>query len=281
MNKIIFKKKNLLDISGLIGVDMHIHTQYSGSLFSANQLLNAAKKKNIGLAITDHNDIAGFLEIDITNKDVLLIPGIEVTAKEGPDILFYFNTVNDLVLFYEKYVKPYRGIKPQHRLSISLPILLKGGRKLNAFISIAHPYISLSSDKNIERYLNRTRFFELLKLVDAIEIINSHLSRRANLKAIELCQKYGKKMTGGSDARSTTEVGRILTYGVSKTPKDFLDYLRGNDTIIIGKENNFLNILLSHSQGIPKRFVYIYKNLQKKIKKINNGINNINIKIAP
>jgi hypothetical protein len=44
---------------------------------------------DIGVAITDHNEIRGAVEMDRI-RDVLSIPGIEVTSGEGSHLLVYF-----------------------------------------------------------------------------------------------------------------------------------------------------------------------------------------------
>ena len=56
-------------------------------------LLARAKSAGIGLAITDHNTIAGSLCAQ-KQTDVLIIPAIEVTTREGIHILAYFNSQN-------------------------------------------------------------------------------------------------------------------------------------------------------------------------------------------
>ena len=45
-------------------VDLHFHTHYSDGLNSVAKIAQRARKLNIGIAITDHNEIRGALEID-------------------------------------------------------------------------------------------------------------------------------------------------------------------------------------------------------------------------
>ena len=53
----------------------------------------------IGIAITDHNEIKGAVAID-EYKDLLTIPGIEITSAEGSHLLVYFYNINELKIFF-------------------------------------------------------------------------------------------------------------------------------------------------------------------------------------
>ncbi len=85
-------------------VDMHVHSNYS--LDSSNKIKNIiekAREKNIGISITDHNEIEGCLEA--SKYDIFLIPGIEITCMEGCHILVYFYKIKDLERFFNKEIK--------------------------------------------------------------------------------------------------------------------------------------------------------------------------------
>ena len=64
-------------------IDLHSHTKFSDGEFTPEQSIDLAISKNIkALAITDHDTIDG-LEIAeeyAKNKDIILIPGIELEA---------------------------------------------------------------------------------------------------------------------------------------------------------------------------------------------------------
>jgi predicted metal-dependent phosphoesterase TrpH len=68
---------------------MHFHSHHSDGLNRIATIADRARELNIGIAITDHNAIQGAVEID-NYKDILSIPGIEVTSAEGTHILIYF-----------------------------------------------------------------------------------------------------------------------------------------------------------------------------------------------
>ena len=60
-------------------VDLHFHSHYSDGLNRIPKIAKRAKKLGIGIAITDHNEILGALEMD-AHDDVFSIPGIEITS---------------------------------------------------------------------------------------------------------------------------------------------------------------------------------------------------------
>lgn len=66
-------------------IDLHTHTCYSDGDLTPIELVELAKKNNIGtLAITDHNTILGVKNLIESNSDlegINLIPGIELSAK--------------------------------------------------------------------------------------------------------------------------------------------------------------------------------------------------------
>jgi len=61
--------------SGLQAVDMHFHTNHSDAYTNVRSALALAKKRGVGLAITDHNTPAGAMEAHRMKTEVLLVPG--------------------------------------------------------------------------------------------------------------------------------------------------------------------------------------------------------------
>ncbi len=75
---------------GYTAVDMHIHTRYSDAAIGIPSLLSRARHLGTGIAVTDHNEIRGVVEASEKARDVLVVPGIELSSREGPHILLYF-----------------------------------------------------------------------------------------------------------------------------------------------------------------------------------------------
>lgn len=85
--------------------DLHIHSVLSPCsdiLMTPNNILNMAMLKQLDIiAITDHNSAKQLKTIAEIAKsyDFLFIPGIEITVKEGFDLLIYFKTLKQALLF--------------------------------------------------------------------------------------------------------------------------------------------------------------------------------------
>ncbi|MFZ7137273.1 MAG: CehA/McbA family metallohydrolase [archaeon] len=64
-------------------IDFHVHTCYSkDSTITLEQVVCFAKKRGLnGVAITDHNTVEGALKLK--SKEILIIPGIEVSTLQG------------------------------------------------------------------------------------------------------------------------------------------------------------------------------------------------------
>ncbi len=85
--------------------DLHIHSVLSpdgDEFMTPNNILNMAMLKNLDfIAITDHNCLLQLQTVKNieTSYDFIFIPGVEVTVKEGFDVLCYFRTFDDAEIF--------------------------------------------------------------------------------------------------------------------------------------------------------------------------------------
>jgi hypothetical protein len=63
--------------------DFHAHTNFSDGYYAPAQLLEVAKTEGLDFfAVTDHNTIAALSQFG-PEQEILIIPGVEVTLKEG------------------------------------------------------------------------------------------------------------------------------------------------------------------------------------------------------
>ncbi|MBC5628922.1 PHP domain-containing protein [Clostridium sp. NSJ-6] len=65
-------------------VDLHIHSCYSDGIYTPEQIAKAATRKGIKcISITDHDSIAAqyIVNTEYNNKDLIIIPGIELSAE--------------------------------------------------------------------------------------------------------------------------------------------------------------------------------------------------------
>lgn len=176
----------------MVFIDMHVHSNHSDGSSSVKNLINVAKKLKTGISITDHNLISGSVEA-CKDKKALVIPGIEIGAYQFKHFLLYFYDINELKEFYEKEIFPYR-IKHRfdlYRTKIPLSRLIDLSKDYNCISSAAHPSIK-TLKWNIKS----------LSKVDAIEVINSCIESKYNVKSFKLADRLQKPMTAGSDAHS-------------------------------------------------------------------------------
>ena len=166
-------------------IDLHVHTCYShDGITTPKQLVAYSKKRGLdGVAITDHDTIQGALEL-VNNKEIIIIPGIEVTTLQG-------------------HVLALNVIEPIHP-NLSLLKTIEKIHELGGVAVAAHPSVMLKG--------LRTRMCKGLNF-DAVEVINSaafpfFLSTYLNRKmAIDL----NLPQTAGSDAHYAPEIGSAFT----------------------------------------------------------------------
>ena len=64
-HKILFKRPNLDELTQQYAVvDLHFHSKYSDGNNAVSSIAKRALELGIGIAITDHNEIKGAVEID-------------------------------------------------------------------------------------------------------------------------------------------------------------------------------------------------------------------------
>jgi predicted metal-dependent phosphoesterase TrpH len=261
-NKILFRKPNVGLLKDYCVVDMHFHSKYSDGINKIPAILAHAKKLGIGIAITDHNSVKGAIESSLQNE-VLTIPGVEITSKEGPHILLYFYRLNDIKDFNEKHLKPNLGKSVMYPTKLSVEDIIKIGKEYNCVISFAHPY-SFGATGIYTKKFNDDKREEIISKVNTFEVINSENFHLWNLMAGIKAYNLGKSMIGGSDGHTLYHMGRVVTYSkisgsqnsqdlklnINKMRKEFLDSIKDNKTRVIGKDIDILRKFISTTYKI-------------------------------
>ncbi|MFC1717378.1 PHP domain-containing protein [Candidatus Poribacteria bacterium] len=172
--------------------DLHVHTNFSDGFLSPQGVVSVARKKGLsGLAITDHNTIAGAVRAKrfVENnkiKDFTVIVGAEISTQKGHITgLFLQDEIRsrDFHTVVEEIKRQEGLVVAAHPLRI--PLLNRFRKK---------PTMKLSRDD--------------LRLVDFIEVWNCRSKRKANVIANELAQQHQKPALIGSDAHFPSELGR-------------------------------------------------------------------------
>lgn len=197
----------------MLSCDLHVHTNYSkDGESSVEEIIRAAEVAGLdAIAITDHDSIDGAKKALECKTSVLVIPGIEVTTKQG------------------------------HLLVLGVTAIIPAGLDVEATVAIAqrmggllilpHPY-------HIWRHGVARRRKTGMVVVDAVESFNSrYIVGSANRKAERIALKLGKPCVGGSDAHNARFVGFGRTYvEAEKNVPAILDAIRAGNVTCGGKK---------------------------------------------
>lgn len=239
---------------GMLCADMHFHTNSSDSFTDVPTLMRLAAKRGTGLAITDHNLISGLLRAREENTDVFLVPGMEVSTTDGPHILVYFYSMQELKEFWEAEISPRLRSCPWLALkdctTVQLLDLLEGR---NCVVSAAHPMGYFKSNKGVEAcYLKGYISKETVSRLDAYEVLCSGMLRENNRDAQKAADFHSLKYTAGTDGHLLDEVGNVVTYSESSDLDGFLDSIVKGKAGIIGMEKDSLHRLMMGSASFSK-----------------------------
>lgn len=249
-------------IEGLCGVDMHCHTNHSDAPVRVTDALRYAEKTHIGIAVTDHNQVSGSLEAIKGATTTLVIPGIEVSALDGPHILIYFYQAGDLAEFYRTSIEKKKQNSPYLAIRASTSDILERASEYACVCSAAHPYGYLLFNKGIGRCVERDYLpEELISRFDAIEVISGGMPRSENIRAAQMAVKYHRGFTGGTDAHLLQDYGRVLTFASSDTVDEFLDAVTKHRNFVVGKEKSFLGKGLMGALIAPRYIPYLIPSL--------------------
>jgi len=170
----------------LIRIDLHVHTKYS---FDASinpktivEQLNAHPFIK-AVAITDHNTLEGYhktKELAYAYKDILIIPGTEITTPNG-----------DLIVL---------GITEMPKEPWTITNIIDFAKEREALVIAAHPYRAYGLGELAKQYK-----------LDAIEVLNGTSTQNVNKLAEELAKEMGLPGVAGSDAHNSEELWTVFT----------------------------------------------------------------------
>jgi len=251
INRILFEKPNIPELSQQYTVvDMHFHSAHSDGRNSIDEIAEHAEMMGIGVAITDHNEIQGAIEM-AAHKKVLSIPGIEVTSREGAHILVYFNTIDNLSRFYHQDIAPHMGTDTMNSTSMDLETIIRCARHKHGITIFPHPFCGVYTGI-ANQHFEKERLASLLDQVDGVEVINSENLNKWNLKSALLGFNLNKAISGGSDGHSLYQLGKVVTYAACSDDREsFLSTLMRGHNRVMGKEIDILHKV--QSNGIKLR----------------------------
>jgi len=197
----------------MLTCDLHVHTSYSkDGESSVEEILRAAEAAGLDvIAITDHDSVDGAKKALTLPSSVLVIPGIEVSTKQG----------HLLVLGVTEIIPA--GLDVVDTVNIA--------RRMGALLILPHPY-------HVWRHGVARRKKVGMSVVDAVESFNSrYIVGSANKKAARIAKRLGKPCVGGSDAHNAKFVGFGRTYvDAEKNIPAILDAIRAGKVSCGGKK---------------------------------------------
>ena len=222
---------------GLVAVDMHFHTNHSDGHAALKNAMANAKDAGFGIAITDHNVVSGSLKAFRDKGDMLIVPGMEVSAFDGPHILMYFYSPGDLEDFFRKHIEPNRQKAPWLATKLTTPGILDRSEGYNCLVVAAHPYGYLLFNKGLQKCIDGGYLPpEITDRFDGLEVINGSMTHSLNVKAMRLVEGRNLSFTGGTDGHMLNDLGTTVTCAHADTLDGFLDAVKKRQNLVIGHE---------------------------------------------
>nr|WP_320162400.1 PHP domain-containing protein [uncultured Methanoregula sp.] len=197
----------------MLTCDLHVHTNYSkDGESSVEEILRRAEEAGLdAIAITDHDTVDGAKKALTIPSTVLVIPGIEVSTKQG----------HLLVL----------GVTEVIPSGLDVVATVEIARRMGGLLILPHPY-------HVWRHGVARRKNAGMAVVDAVESFNSrYIVGSANKKAARIAKRLGKPCVGGSDAHNARFVGFGRTYvEAEKNVPYILEAIRAGNVSCGGKQ---------------------------------------------
>ena len=172
----------------MLTCDLHVHTNFSkDGESSVEDILRQAEAAGLDvIAITDHDCVDGAKKALACKTSVLVIPGIEVSTRQG----------HLLVLGVTELITAGLDVRETVRIA----------KRMGALVILPHPY-------HMWRHGVARRIRIAMNIVDAVEAFNSrYIVGSANRKAGRIADRLSKPCVGGSDAHNARFVGFGRTF---------------------------------------------------------------------
>jgi Predicted metal-dependent phosphoesterases (PHP family) len=241
-DRVVFSKPDWNDLRerGINAADMHFHTHYSDSYTDVKKAIKLAEKRNVGFAVTDHNLIGGAVEASEVKTDVTIVPGIEISAWDGPHILVYFYDISDLKEYWKRSIKENVQRSPFLAISKDTEWILNSLEDENCVISAAHPMGYFGFNKGMQKCINKNCLCDhITSRVDAYEVICSGMSHSGNVASRRFADICGLGYTGGTDGHLMRELGNVVTCTEEQGVEGMLNSIKKRTNFIIGQEKSF------------------------------------------
>lgn len=248
---------------GYVAVDMHVHTEHSDGLIRVKDALRRGRRIGASFAVTDHNAVSGAVAaIREAAPGQIVVPGIEVSASEGPHVLLYFYTLDDLVDYHDAVIARALGGCPHMATTLPTAEVLSGLEGRDAFAVAAHPFGYLFLCRGVCKAIAAGELApEVLLQLDGLEGICGGMTRSQNDRAVAFAREHALALTGGTDAHLLGEIGRVVTAARADSVEEFLDAVRRGDALVWGQEKSMIEKTVQATAVLPQYAPYIGSSL--------------------
>lgn len=179
-------------------IDLHVHSKPKSpcSSITPQEAIEEARRIGLdGICFVEHDVLWTDAEITALRKEsgFLVLKGYEISSLDRHFLAFG----------YEKAVDPF----------LELGAIRKLHDPQQGFLAIAHPFREFlvvgvcETGLSVEEEARKPIF----KFVDAIEVLNGRVSKKANKFARQVNSILRLKELGGSDAHELYEIGKVVT----------------------------------------------------------------------
>ncbi|QAT16774.1 hypothetical protein BU251_03000 [Candidatus Velamenicoccus archaeovorus] len=210
----------------MMTIDFHVHSRFSFDCFlEPAKIIDLARRHRIdGLAITDHDTIAGVEEFRRLAPDLYIITGQEISTRYG-DILGLF--LRHAVDAHDDIGRILEGIHTQGGLAV-----------------LAHPF----------KWPHLARADDFLRQFDAIEMFNARnnipLPRLENHLAWRAVKRSGLAWVCGSDTHEGFEMGcgaTVFDFSLSEASDERIkEAILKKGVRMFGREVPLIPEIISH-----------------------------------
>jgi predicted metal-dependent phosphoesterase TrpH len=253
-----------LEADGYVAVDMHVHTTHSDGLIRVEDALKRGRRIGTSFAVTDHNTVAGAIRaVRLAEPDQMIIPGIEVSASEGPHLLLYFYSVEDLEEYHTAVIEPALQASPYLATTLPTDSVLAGLEGRDAIAIAAHPFGYLILCRGVCKAIAAGDLApEVLTRLDGLEGICGGMTRSQNERAIAFSADHDLVLTGGTDAHMLGELGQVVTAARAGSVEEFLDEVRRGAALVWGREKSMIEKTVQASAVAPRYVPYLGPSLE-------------------
>lgn len=248
---------------GYLAVDMHVHTDHSDGLIRVRDALRRGRRAGVSFAVTDHNAVSGAVAaVREAGPGQVVVPGIEVSAAEGPHILVYFYSVDDLVDYHREVVAPALQASPYLATTLPTDAVLAGLEGRDAIAVAAHPFGYLFLCRGVCKAIAAGELApDVLCRLDGLEGVCGGMTRTQNERAIAFAAEHDLVVTGGTDAHLLSELGRVVTAARAGSTEEFLDAVRRGDALVWGQEKSMIEKTVQATAVLPRYAPYLGSSL--------------------